>query len=250
VSIDKLIVKTFLPLSSVGLYTLGYKFGFVMSVVVLSINRAWLPNYYELMNQSDSGRAGEVRRMFLVWVTALGAVCIAGGVWADEVVRLMTAPAFYAAATVVPTILLAFFFQGIYYFMVGPLFYFKRTVLLPVITVIGAAVNIGLNFLLIPRYGIQGAAAAALASFVVLAGLAYFIGRMYFNPRFELGRLSLLLAVVSVVCLGGTSLGWHWALEGLLVIGYLLFCFVLFPGYLKPLAARAVDQLLPKTRQQ
>lgn len=247
-SIDKVIVKSFLPLSSVGLYTLGYKFGFVMSVVVVSINRAWLPNYYELMNQNDGGRAHEIRRMFCLWMTALGAICIAGGVWSDELVRLMTAPAFYPAAQVVPTILLAYFFQGIYYFMVGPLFYFKRTTILPVITVASAAANIGLNFLLIPRYGIMGAAAAALISFAVLATLAYLIGRTYFNPRFELGRLGFLLLVVSVLCVGGQFLGWHWALEGLLVVAYLLLCFVLFPGYLGPLAARAATQIRSRLR--
>jgi O-antigen/teichoic acid export membrane protein len=93
-SIDKLIVKSFLPLSSVGLYTLGYKIGFVMSVLVASINRAWLPNYYELMNQTESSRAYEVKRMFSLWLTILGAICILASVWSDEVVRLMTAPAF------------------------------------------------------------------------------------------------------------------------------------------------------------
>jgi O-antigen/teichoic acid export membrane protein len=242
-SIDKVIVKSFLPLSSVGLYTLGYKFGFVMSVVVVSINRAWLPNYYELMNQSHGGRSHEIRRMFCVWITILGAICVAGGVWSDELVRLMTAPAFYPAAQVVPTILLAYFFQGIYYFMVGPLFYFKRTAILPVITVASAAVNIGLNFVLIPRYGIMGAAAAALISFVVLATMAYLMGRNYFDPRFELGRLGFLLLAISVLCVGGNSLGWHWALESLLVVGYLLLCFVLFPAYLGPLATRAAAQI-------
>jgi O-antigen/teichoic acid export membrane protein len=240
VSIDKLIVKSFLPLSSVGLYTLGYKFGFVMSVVVVSINRAWLPNYYELMNQSDESRAREVRRMFCVWVTMLGTLCVAGGVWADEIVVLMTAPAFYSAAAVVPMILLAFVFQGVYYFMVGPLYYFKRTAVMPVITVAGVAADIGLNFLLIPRYGIMGAAASALASFVVLAVLAYLLGRMYFNPHFELVRLGVLLVVASVLCVGGNSLGWHWPMEGLLAVAYLLLCFVLFPGYLRPLASAAL----------
>jgi len=245
-SVDKLIVKSFLPLSSVGLYTLGYKFGFVMSVLVVSINRAWLPNYYELMNQTVSSRAYEVKRMFSLWVTILGAICILASVWSDEVVRLMTAPAFYPSAAVVPPILLAFFFHGIYHFMVGPLFYFKRTVLLPVITVAGAAVNIGLNFLLIPRYGIQGAAGAALASFILLAILAYFAGRMYFNPRFELGRLIFLMLTVSAMSIGANSLGWHWAMESLLPVAYLLLCFTLFPRYLKPLAARAIDQLRRK----
>ena len=48
-SVDKLIVEAFLPMAAVGLYALGYKFGLVMSVVVISVNRAWLPNYFELM---------------------------------------------------------------------------------------------------------------------------------------------------------------------------------------------------------
>jgi O-antigen/teichoic acid export membrane protein len=155
----------------------------------------------------------------------------------------MTAPAFYPAASVVPVILLAFFFQGVYHFMVGPLFYFKRTSLLPVINIAGAAVNIGLNFLLIPRYGIQGAAGSALASFVLLALLAYLSGRVYFNPRFDLIRLGFLISTVAVLSLGVGSLGWHWAMEGLLPVGYLLACFAFFPRYLNPLAARAVDYL-------
>lgn len=242
-SLDKLILKSFLPLSSVGLYTLGYKLGFVMSVVVVSINRAWLPNYYELMNQTVSSRTYEVKRMFCLWVTFLGAICVAASAWSDEAVRIMTAPAFYPAASVVPAILLAFFFQGVYHFMVGPLFYFKRTGLLPVITVTGAAANVALNFLLIPRYGIMGAAGAALLSFFLLALLAYFAGRRYFNPHFELTRLVLLMAIVSVLSLGGDSLGWHWAMEGLLPVAYVLLCFALFPGYLRPLAARVLDRV-------
>jgi O-antigen/teichoic acid export membrane protein len=97
--------------------------------------------------------------------------------------------------------------------------------------------------LLIPRYGIQGAAGAALASFVLLALLAYFSGRIYFNPRFDLARLGLLISTVSALSLGVGSLGWHWAMEGLLPVVYLLACFALFPRYLVPLALRAVDHM-------
>ncbi len=244
-SVDKLIVEAFLPMAAVGLYALGYKFGLVMSVVVISVNRAWLPNYFELMNQPAGGRAREIRRMFCLWMSGLGALCIAGAVWSDELVRLMAAPDFYDAAAVVPVILLAYFFQGIYFFMISPLFYFKKTIMLPVITVAGAVVNVGLNFVLIPRYGIMGAAATALASFAILAVLSWIIGRRYFDPKFEIARLGLLLVAVSGLSVGGSSLGWPWPAETLFVAAYVLLCFALFPGYLKPLTLRAIGFIRP-----
>ena len=244
-SVDKLIVEAFLPMSAVGLYTLGYKFGLVMSVIVIAVNRAWLPNYFELMKQPAGGRAHEIRRMFCLWMSGLGAMCIAGSVWSDQLVRLMAAPDFYAAAEVVPLILLAYFFQGIYFFMISPLFFFKKTAMLPLITVAGAAVNVGLNFILIPRWGIMGAAATALASYSIIAVFAWLIGRRYFDPRFELGRLGLLILAVSGLSVGGNLLGWPWPAEILFVAAYVVLCFSLFPRYLKPLAARATGKLRP-----
>jgi O-antigen/teichoic acid export membrane protein len=244
-SVDKLIVEAFLPMAAVGLYTLGYKFGLVMSVIVVSVNRAWLPNYFELMKQPAGGQGREIRRMLCLWMTGLGAMCVAGSVWSDQLVRLMAAPDFHGAANVVPMVLLAYFFQGIYFFMISPLFYFKKTAMLPLITVAGATVNVGLNFILIPRFGIMGAAGTALISYAVLALLAWIIGLRYYNPRFELVRLTILILAVSALSVGGSSLGWPWAAETFFIALYVVLCFILFPGYLKPLAARAAGYLRP-----
>ena len=240
VSLDKLILNKYLSLSSVGIYTLGYKFGLVMSIVVMSINRAWTPNYYELMKQQELDRAREIRRMFCVWITAIGALCIGVGAWSREVVELLTTEEYFSAATVIPPILLGFFFQGVYFFMSGPIFYFKKTYLLPFMTVAAALLNVGLNIILIPKLDIMGAAITTAVSFLFLALAAYFLGRRYFDPHFEWIRLSLLMLVISVA-----SIASIWGEPGLvfkicMVVGYLVLCFLFFPVYLKPFVQRVV----------
>jgi O-antigen/teichoic acid export membrane protein len=237
-SIDKLILEKFLPLSEVGIYTLGYKFGVIMTILVLSINRAWVPNYYDLMNQEDTDRAHELRRAFCIWMTALGAICITGGVWSKELIRMLTTEQYFRAAEVVPLILLGYFMQGVHIFMAAPLFYFKKTLLMPVLTVSGAIINIGLNLFLIPRIGIMGAAYATVVSFFVIAVGAYFVGRRFFDAHYEVARHVVLLLTISVVCVGMQWLDPGWFVKALIVPGYLLLCLALFPGYLKPLAGK------------
>jgi O-antigen/teichoic acid export membrane protein len=175
-----------------------------------------------------------------VWITAIGAICIIGGVWSRELVELLTTEQYFGAAAIIPLILLGYFFQGVYVFMVAPLFYFKKTLLVPVLTVAGALVNIGLNIFLIPEIGIMGAAVATAISFFVLAVAAYFVGRRFFDAHHEVVRLSLLVLAVSVACVGVRFYDPGWLVKAALLPGYLVLCWALFSGYLKPLASKVV----------
>ncbi|MCK5408535.1 MAG: polysaccharide biosynthesis C-terminal domain-containing protein, partial [Candidatus Krumholzibacteria bacterium] len=186
-------------------------------------------------------RAREIRRMFCVWITAIGALCIGVGAWSREVVELLTTEEYFSAATVIPLILLGFFFQGVYFFMAGPIFYFKKTYLMPFVTVAAALLNVGLNIILIPKLEIMGAAITTAVSFLFLALAAYSLGRRYFDPHFEWFRLSLLMLFISVANIISV-----WGEPGLafkifMVVGYLVLCYLFFPGYLKPFLRRVVS---------
>jgi O-antigen/teichoic acid export membrane protein len=108
-------------------------------------------------------------------------------------------------------------------------------------TVAAALLNVGLNIILIPKLDIMGAAITTAVSFLFLALAAYFLGRRYFDPRFEWIRLSLLMLVISVA-----SIASIWGEPGLvfkicMVVGYLVLCFLFFPVYLKPFVRRVVS---------
>lgn len=90
---------------------------------------------------------------------------------------------------------LGYFFHGLYYFAVSPIFFHKRTILLPWFTGSAAAVNIGLNFLLIPHLGIVGAALATTISMLFQAVVVYLFGKRLHDHGFKL----LATAVISLV---------------------------------------------------
>ena len=105
-SIDRVILAKFVSLEKLGIYTLGYQVGMVMSVVVTSVNRAWQPNYFELMSTNRNDQAFENRRMFAYWLIGIGSICLIGMLWAKEILLILTPREYHLAAGVIPIIIL------------------------------------------------------------------------------------------------------------------------------------------------
>ena len=72
-----------------------------------------------------------------------------------------------------------------------------------VINFIGAAVNIGLNFLLIPRYGIFGAAYATLTTFIIVIVLMFLYNQKLMKLYYEWKRIIKIIIVTTVIFLAG-----------------------------------------------
>ena len=69
----------------------------------------------------------------------------------------------------------------------------------PVITIIGAVVNIGTNFVLIPVMGIMGAALATLAAYFVMAVIYFFVTQRFYKINYEYSKLAKIFLSVSIV---------------------------------------------------
>jgi hypothetical protein len=82
----------------------------------------------------------------------------------------------------------------------------KKNRMIPVFFVIASAVNIGLNFVVVPRYGMWGAAWTHVIGYAILAVTVYFYSERWYPIPFEWRRLLKLLAA------GGITLGAVWAL--------------------------------------
>jgi len=235
--VDRLILERFVSLSDLGIYTLGYQIGLGMSVLVASTNKAWTPNYYELMNQENMDRGYHVRKAFGFWLTGIGLICLAGGLWSHEIISLLTPEKFHGSAKIVPIILISYVFEGLYFFAVNPIFYYRRTLILPFFTGSAAILNIGLNLLFAPRFGIYGAAYATLISYVVLAILVFLFSRRLFNPHYELIKIFFLIFLLSS-CLWPIFQQNSFIVEiiKVAIVGmYLFLSFVLFQDYFRPI---------------
>lgn len=185
-SIDRAILADMVPVAELGLYTLGYQVGTVMSIVTTSVNRAWQPSYYDIMESADPKKDYHICRTFNLWLILMSIICTAGMLWGGDIQKLITPEYFHGATVVIPYVMLGYFFHGLYYFAVSPIFFYKKTILLPWFTGAAAAVNIGLNFLFIPHLGIIGAALATTISMFFQSVIVYVVGRKLHNHGFNL----------------------------------------------------------------
>ncbi|TYB33018.1 MAG: oligosaccharide flippase family protein [Flexistipes sinusarabici] len=199
-SADRFILEKFVSMSQLGLYTVGYQLGMVMSILVTAINQAWQPNYFDLMSSdsSDENKKYENRKYFAYWMFIISSICLFGILFTKEILFLLTPSEYHGASGIVQVILAGYFMQGLYYFAASPIFFYKKTKILPFLTGSSALLNIILNLIFIPIYGIYGAAVATLISYFYQALVIYFVGIKYFNPNFEVSKVVAILAFIIV----------------------------------------------------
>ena len=89
----------------------------------------------------------------------------------------------------VPIILLAYLFYGIYVNLQVGLYIEEKTKYFPLITGAGALVNVATNLLLIPVLGIVGAALAVLASYMVMAAGIFIFAQRFYKIEYEYGKI-------------------------------------------------------------
>lgn len=162
--IDRLLINKLLSTSLVGIYSIGNNFGTIVFIVAQGINQAFVPWFNEKVKSNNvSDLAITSKFLVLIYcITALGL-----SFFGKEVIMFITPESYHASWVVIPFIAFAFVFHGVYYFYAGVLFYDikgRGNRLIPFSTVGAALMNIILNMLLIPKYGIIGAGLATLVS--------------------------------------------------------------------------------------
>jgi O-antigen/teichoic acid export membrane protein len=111
--------------------------------------------------------------------------------------------AYGEAYRVVPLVALAYCLNGVYYCIAPGIHIAEKTRFLTLIVVAGAVLNLGLNFLLIPRWGMMGAAWATAGSFLLVAILIGAIAQRFYPVDYEYRRLAKIFGCALFVFLAG-----------------------------------------------
>ena len=113
-----------------------------------------------------------------------------------DLLRLMTPhnPAFHAAAPVIPVVALAYLLHGVFLLTSVGIGIARQARYYPMVTAAAAATNVAANLVLIPRFGVMGAAWATVLAYAVMAALGHAFSRRLFPIPFEGGRLARITA--------------------------------------------------------
>jgi O-antigen/teichoic acid export membrane protein len=203
---DRYFLKQFVSLHAVGIYALGYRFGEILSFAMSAFELAW-PQF--LFGHRESPEAPTLyARVCTYFLAIMGFLWLAVSLLAKELVSVMAHPSFHEAYRVVPWIAGAFLFQGLAYVANVGMQLHRVVKYRLLISGITTALNLGLNFLLIPRYGMMGAAASALASFSFQFVLQILAGSRLYRVPYEYARIGRLVLVGLTLYGMGSLIAW------------------------------------------
>jgi O-antigen/teichoic acid export membrane protein len=201
-SIDRLMLEHYLPISELGIYTLGISVATVLQMFVTAFNQAYQPSYYELMESGGESRETHIVKTFKFWLVMLTIATCIGIVIGGPFLTIFAGVQFWEVSSIFPYLLLSVYAGSFYYFFSSPIFFYKKTHLLPFITGSSAGINIVMNLLLIPKYGINGAAIATIISHIWISMISYVMGNHLFKIKWP-----LLFIFIAIMCVLVTFLG-------------------------------------------
>lgn len=195
---DRFFLKGYCSIADVGLYSLGYRFGALPgNFISVPFNRTWQPRRFELHKEEGSEKI--FGKIFTYFLYLMIFASLAISVLTKDVLMLIADEKFWPAYKIVPLIVLAttiFSFQ--YHFNFGILIS-KKTKYLAYIDFSNGIFVLVMNFLLIPRYGIYGAAITTIFAFIYKVSLVYFISKRYYKIHFEFLRIAKIFITCVVL---------------------------------------------------
>ena len=196
---DRFILPHYRSFDELGIYSLAYKIGMLLSAAYASFNTYWSAQVFQVMQREDSEEM--FSRIFTYVFLGLSFGALGLLVCARPALRIMAAPAFQGAAALVPVIVLAYYIRCIGDFLRCLFLAAGRPAYDAACNWLGALVCLGGYFGLIPKFGMWGAAFATVGAFTFI-GIVAAVWTYRLKPyRVEGGRIAKVATALAASAL-------------------------------------------------
>lgn len=202
--IDTYLLQYYKGSQAVGEYSASYKIGFGMHIIITGFNMAAIPFTSQVMKERPNDK-----KIFNTMLSTLFSIMISVfmfvSVFHAEIVTTkifgysVIAEDYQNAIGIIPLILFSYICYGIYMNFALPFYHREKTVDLAIVTGIAVAINILLNFILIPLFSFWGSAIATLVSFFTLMILMYWKGHKDFYTKYDIKNIVFISSVAIIL---------------------------------------------------
>ncbi len=218
-------------LKQVGIYSAVYKLAIFMTLAVQGFRMGAEPFFF---SQSTDKNAPSLYAIIMKYFVIVCCIIFLGVGLFPDIFKIIIGEEYHSGLGIVPVLLLAQLFLGIYY---NQSVWYKltdKTTFATLIPISGAVITLGLNYLLIPAYGYAGAAWATCACYFGMVVMSYYIGQHHYHVPYPMRKILSYLVMAIVLCLVGLqiahSLTNFWMSFSVRIV--LLFLFIGFAWWL------------------
>jgi len=184
---DRFFLNRNSSLDDVGVYSLAYKFGMMVSYLQIPFNTYWTAQMFDVAKRPGGDQV--YARVGTYYMVAVIGISVVLSVTALPVIQVLTTPAFYRAAELVPLLVAAYVVRSLGDYFRNAMLIENKSAGSARITVAGALIALAAYWFLIPRFRLWGAASATALTYVAMAWLSYIGAQRIRAYPFETGRL-------------------------------------------------------------
>lgn len=246
---DRLLLRKFGSLAEVGVYSYGYTIGMAMSLVVLATQKSWPQFVFSSHAEMEEGKAKALfSRTASYYMIFLAFAALTLAVYSPQVLLVLAGGKYAAAGKVIPMISMAYLFLGLYTVVGVGVGIKKKSRYYFIATGSGAVANVAMNLVLIPRFGMVGAAISTVAAYVVMSGAIYVVSQRLYHVAYEQLRIALTFVIALVVFILSTFVHASFGVSVALKLGLLALYVValIATGVIKRTEIAKVRQLVFK----
>ena len=197
---DKILLGYLLPpdvaRSDVGAYSACYKLGLFMVLFATAFRLGIEPFFFSHANKENAQQTYAIITKYFV---IFGSLILLGVIVFADVLKLLLLDdkSYWEAMKVVPLIILANFFLGIYNNLSVWYKLTDKTKIGAYISIVGAILTLALNYLLIPKYSYYGSAIATITAYGSMMLISYSLGNKYYPIPYDMKKISgyLILSI-------------------------------------------------------
>lgn len=186
ISIDRIFIERYFNTHDVGIYSLGYKIAMAVVIFSDSFYKAYNPYYFKTAANNPREKAlMMLKKTNTVYLLIVVLFCALIALFAKEGLTILFDERYHEAYKIVGIVSLSYVFgkaTGIFNLAI---YQEKKTMFLMITNIIGAITNIGLNFLLIQKYGVYGAAWATVITYFILYLITNYYAKKCFYASFN-----------------------------------------------------------------
>lgn len=224
---DRIILQFYVSLSALGIYSLGYTFGMIQMMVSAAITQAWIPFLFKRISEEGESAQKRLSKLVTYYVLTICFIALGLSLFSKELILILTNKAFHEAYTIVPIVVFAYLWNGLYIIPLNFLFLKMKTNWVFIGTLAGATFNIAINLFFVPIYGIVAAAWATFFAFLIQFLIIFGLANYFYKFQYEYKRIFLIILSTIAISLVSIFIGINIYYDILIKL-MLLIVFIIF----------------------
>ena len=147
---DRIMIGKLVGNGEAAIYSIAYNISQLVTLVTKAINNSFIPYTYRAI---ESKKYYELRKNSNVLLVLVSTMIIAMMLIGPEIIKIFATKEYYDAIWIIPPVALSVFFMFLYPMFSNIEFYYEKSFIAMQASIIGAVVNIILNFIFIPMFG-------------------------------------------------------------------------------------------------